>query len=74
MFILDKILWNLNIKTKDIFAQSLSCNELYCHIDCHQLLLQLSGSPVVQQFSMQILLSGGDSSCSWALVRALGHN
>ena len=33
-----------------------------------------SGSPVVQQFSMQILLSGGDSSYSWVLVRALGHN
>ena len=28
----------------------------------------------VSSQSMQVLSPGGDSSCSWVLVRALGHN
>ena len=43
-------------------------------IKCHQLLLWgLYNSPWLAIISMQVLSTGGDSSCSWLVVCVLGH-
>ena len=55
-----------------------SISSMWPHIGCQSLSPTITfgyfHSHSVSSQSMQILSLGGDSSCSWVLVRALGHN